>query len=182
MNPMEAEIARADQSINTLPPAMHHDPASARRELAAWDTYHREEKHAVDERHTHFYTAGRLLLAALFLWMAYSKAAHFGDTVDAVTAAGFAGASWLVGLALVLELCGGVLLAVGWQVRVTAGILIGYLVMVTAVLDWDQGIAVNRALAIANLGFVAALFCLAGHGPGAASLEKYFSRRRARTE
>lgn len=171
MNPMETAVVSSDREINSIPAAMHHDPASARQELAAWDALHREEKHAVQERHAYFYAAGRWLLAALFLAMAYAKLVHFSDTVGSVAVAGYGDASILVAFALAFEMIGGVLLAAGWQVRIAATGLIGYLVTVTLLLNWDQSVALNRAFVLANGGFIAGLLLLAAHGAGGYSLE-----------
>jgi putative oxidoreductase len=179
MNSMETAVVTTEQEINSIPPAMHHDPESARRDLAAWDALHREEKHVLQERHSYFYTAGRLLLGALFLAMAYAKMAHFSGTVTSVAVAGYGDASILVGIALLLELVGGLMLALGWQVRIAARGLIAYLVLVTVLLNWDQSLATNRALALANFGFIAALLLLTAHGAGGASLERTLAKRRA---
>ena len=179
MNRMEPGAVTTEQEVNAIPPAMHHDPASARRGLAAWDALHRAEKHVIHARHSHFYTAGRLLLGVLFLSMAFTKAAHFTGTVTSVALAGYGDASILVGIALLLELAGGLMLALGWQVRVAAGGLIGYLVLVTVLLNWNLSVDTNRALALANLGFIAALLLLAAHGAGGASLEKILAKHHA---
>jgi putative oxidoreductase len=177
---MEPEIAKTDQLVNTIPTAMHHDGASARRDIAAWDSLHRAETRDRQNQFAHFYTAGRLLMAVLLFWMAYTRLGRFAATVDYVSAAGYGHASALVGLAFFLEIAGGVLLAVGWRVRTAAGVLIAYLVMVTVLLNWNQSDAANHAVAVANLGFIAALIFLIAHGAGAVSLERYLSRR-ART-
>ncbi len=124
MNPMETATIATEREVNAIPPAMHHDPVSARQELAAWDALHREEKHEVQERHSYFYVAGRLLLAALFLGTAYFKITHFSDTVGAVATAGYGDAAILVSVALLVELSGGLMLASGWRVRVAAAGLI----------------------------------------------------------
>ncbi len=180
MNPMETAVVTSDQEVANIPALpLHHDAASARADIAAWDALHREEKHIIQERHSHFYTAGRLLLAALFLVMAGFKLTHFTDTVNAVATSGYGDASILVSLAFILELVGGVLLALGLRVRMSAVGLGIYLVMVTVLLNWDQSLAINRALALANCGCIAALLLLTAHGAGGFSLEHYFSRRRA---
>jgi putative oxidoreductase len=181
MNSMEPRIAQTDQVVNTLPPAMHHDPESARQDIAAWDALHQEEREAIQKRNARVYTAGRLLMAALFLVMGFSKLAHFQGTVDFVAAAGYGDAPLLVGFVLTVEIIGGVLLALGWKVRIAAGTLIAYLITVTVLLNWDQSDAVNRALAIANFGFIGGLLFLTAHGAGGVSLERTLSRRHARS-
>jgi putative oxidoreductase len=178
MNPMDTSVVTTDREVNTIPAAMHHDPASARREIAAWDAFHREERQAVEQRHAYFYTAGRVLVGVLFILMALDKMLSFNDTVSAVAGTGYASAPLLVGFALSLELVAGVLLVLGWNARIAAGWLSIYLVTVTIMFNWDQGVAVNRAIALANLGFVAALLMVAAHGAGAASLDKALGRRR----
>jgi putative oxidoreductase len=180
MNPMEPASVATDHVVNGHMPAMHHDPASARLDLAAWDALHREQRHAAHERSAHFYTAGRLILAAMFLVMAYAKATHFANTVAAVKAAGVGDGTFLVGFAMAVELTGGLLLALGWKVRITAGTLIGYLVLVTVVVTLAQSLAVTSAVAIANLGFIGGLLFLTAYGAGGGSLEGYLAKQRGR--
>jgi putative oxidoreductase len=182
MNAMETAVASTDQEVTNIPALpLHHDPASARADIAAWDALHREEKHVVQERHSIYYSAGRLLLAALFLVMAGFKLTHFQDTVNAVATSGYGDASILVSFALLLELVGGALIALGLRVRTAAAGLIGYLVLVTVLLNWDQSLAINRALALANCGCIAALLLLTAHGAGGFSLERYLARQHARS-
>jgi putative oxidoreductase len=180
MNSMDTAAVTRDHVVNNLPPAMHHDPASARLDIAAWDAFYREAKHADRARSARLYTAGRLIIAALFFVMAYAKLTHFGNTVAAVSAAGYRDAPMLVALALCIELVGGAMLALGWKVRLAAGLLIGYLVSLTALVTWTQSLAVNSAVAIANLGFIGGLLFLTAYGAGGLSLEGYLSRRLGR--
>jgi putative oxidoreductase len=182
MNPMDTSVVTTDREVNTTPAAMHHDPASARREIAAWEALHREERQAIEQRHAHFYAAGRVLVGALFIVMALDKLLSFNDTVSAVAGTGYAGAPLLVGFALSLELVAGALLALGWNARIAAGWLSIYLVTVTIMFNSDQGLPVNRAIALANLGFVAALLMVTAHGAGVASLEKALARRREKRD
>ena len=172
MNPMDTSAVTADREVNTTPAAMHHDPASARRELAAWEALHLEERQALEQRHAYLYAGGRLLLGVLFILMALDKSLNFHDTVTAVAGTGYAGAPLLAGFALSLELIAGVLLVLGLRARIAAGWLSIYLVTVTIMFNWDLSLDVNRAIALANLGFVAALLMVIAHGAGATSFER----------
>ncbi len=182
MNPMDPSNVTADRDVTTTPAAMHHDPASARREIAAWEALHVQERQVVERRHALYYMAGRMLVGALFILVALDKAINFKDTVSAVAGTGYDGAPLLVSFALTLELVAGVLLILGWKVRIAAGWLSLYLLAVTAMFNWDQSLAVNRAIALANLGFVGALLLMAARGAGPASLDEALARRREARE
>jgi putative oxidoreductase len=139
------------------------------------DSTSRAETSEDKERHSHCYIAGRFLLATVFVTMACSKVFHFGDAdrVDAV--AGYSDPSILVGFAATLMFVGGILLAMGWKTRITAGALIAYLTAATLLVPVHQSLAVTRSVALSNLGLVAALLFLAAYGAGGASL---LSKRR----
>lgn len=177
MNPMDTAAVTADCDVNSIHPALHHDPGSARWDIEAWEALHREEQQAIHTRHSYFYTAGRVLLGLLFVLMACDKLFHFNDTVSAVAGTGYAGAFALVGFALSLELFAGVMLAIGLRVRLAAGWLSVYLTAVTFMFNWDQSQAINRAIALANIGFVTALLMVIAHGAGRLSIENWLDAR-----
>ncbi|MHB8418100.1 MAG: DoxX family protein [Myxococcales bacterium] len=178
MNPMEVESASTEQETVNIPPALHHDPVSARQEIAAWEAMHREEKHELAERHAHFYLAGRILLGGLFLAMAWEKLWRFHAASGSLASMGYSDAPILLAAAFVFELLGGAALVLGWKVRIAAGGLILYLAAVTTLINWDITVALNRAFVLANLGCVAALLLIAAHGAGGVSLDKWQVRHR----
>ncbi len=180
MNPMETASASTDQETGPGPLPMHHDPASARQDILAWEALHREEKHELAQYHGHVYAVGRVLLGALFLGAAAWKAARFHGTSDALAAQGYFDASLIMAAALAVEILGGAALVLGWRVRAAAWALVGYLAMVTLLVNWDVGLAINRVFVLANAGCAAALLLVAAHGAGPASLDRLWARRQRR--
>jgi len=177
MDPMDPVSATKDQQTFSPPEPMHRSAVSAKQEIAAWESLHRAEHRDVKQRYARFYTGGRVLLGALFLFSAYTKFFHFSDVVAGLQTVGFSSASVLVGLAAGVELVGGALLAGGYWVRIASGALIAYLVTTTMVLHWNLSDAANRDATLSHLGFIAALLLLAAHGAGGASLEKVLATR-----
>jgi len=177
MDPMDPVSITKDQQTFSPPEPMHRDAVSAKEEIAAWESLHRAEQREVKQRYARFYTAGRVLLGALFLASAYAKFFHFSEVVAGLQVAGFSSASVLVGVAATVELVGGALLASGYWVRITSGALIAYLVTTTTVVHWNLSVAADRAATVSHLGLIAALLLLAAHGAGGASLQKLLATR-----
>lgn len=165
-------------TLHRVGETLHHRDSSA-AELALKELEH--ERHLelaeLQARRTHIYAMGRILLAALFVVSGAVKWAHFGSTVHAMGEAGLADPALLLPFALLVELLGGAMLAVGYKVRIAATALIGYVAMVTLLVHWDLALEANRAQAITNVALVGALLMLVGHGSGAPSLDKWLARR-----
>lgn len=60
---------------------------------------------------------GRLALAAIFLWSAYTKFAYMDGNVGYMKAYGVPSPALLIWPAALLELIGGAMLALGWKAR-----------------------------------------------------------------
>ena len=158
----------------------HRDPDAAAEALKELELEHRAALTALQGRRAHLYAGGRVLLAALFLVSGAVKWAHFHQTARAMGEAGIADPAMLLPFALLIELAGGAMLALGYRVRAASAVLIAYLGMVTLLVHWDLALVLNRAQTITNLALVGALLMLIGHGAGTASLDRLLSRR-ART-
>src|SRR5216684_5368653 len=74
---------------------------------------------------------GRIGLALLFLWSGYEKLAHPASTVAYMQSYGLPAADLLMWPALLLELVGGAMLALGWKARWVALALAVYTVAAT---------------------------------------------------
>jgi putative oxidoreductase len=107
---------------------------------------------------------GRLLLAALFILEAWSKLKGHGAAVAYMER--FSVPSTLLPAVIVLELGGGLLLAIGWKTRPSAAALAGFCIL-TALLfhanfaDRNQLLHFEKDLAIAG-----GLLTLFAFGPG----------------
>lgn len=126
--------------------------------------------------------AGRILLAAIFIISGFGKIAGFEGTVGYMEAYGMPMAQvFLVG-AIVFELGGGLMVALGWKARLGALALIVFTIPATLVFHqfWaieDAGEAMTQQIMfLKNLSMIGGLLILYVHGAGAMSLDN-----RART-
>ncbi|CAF0697521.1 DoxX family protein [Candidatus Methylacidithermus pantelleriae] len=78
-----------------------------------------------------FYLLGRILLSQIFLLSAIHKILTWQTTVGWVASRGLPAASWLLGVAVVVELFGGLSLLLGWRLVLGASLLLIYLIGVT---------------------------------------------------
>ncbi len=179
MDPLDARSASVEEERPLPSFPVHHDPESARRDIRAWDASHQREAAAEKHSQSSLYALARLMVAAVFLLAAGLKIWSFTYTSGQLAARGFQEPGTLLTLAIATELCGGLLLAIGYRVRLTAAGLIGYLVAVTLLWNLDFSKDVNWALALANFGFVTALLMLLAHGAGRLSVERALAHRHA---
>jgi len=120
---------------------------------------------------------GRIALALLFLWSGYEKLAHPASTVAYMQSYGLPAADLLMWPALLLELVGGAMLALGWKARWVALALAGYTFAATFVFHayWsapaDQ--VVNEQIHfMSNLAIAGGLLLISTHGSGRYALDK----------
>lgn len=112
---------------------------------------------------------GRLLLAFIFVLSGWSKLTGYAGTAQYMDSAGVP--SILLPAAIAVELIGGLLIAVGFQTRISALALAGFTVVAALLFHFDpsdqmQMISFNKNLAIAG-GFLV----LAAHGAGLWSVD-----------
>lgn len=157
--------------------AQHHDPESARWALAQEEEARRAEQERVRARHAYFYAGGRALVALLFIGSAIAKIASFEDTRSAMAGLGLSAASFLLTSAILIELVGGTLVAIGYGTRRAAAALIAYLAAVTIFVVAYVNPEVSRFFVLANLGFASGLVMLVAHGTGSLSVQKVLERR-----
>lgn len=121
--------------------------------------------------------AGRLLLAALFLYDGWIVIGNYGATAEYL--AQFGVPPLLLVPALLLQVGGGVLIAAGWNTRLAA-LALALFCISTAVIfhnnfaDADEAIQFWKDLAIAG-GFL----LLASRGAGGYSLDSYLQKARS---
>jgi len=117
---------------------------------------------------------GRLLLAALFLFDGWTVANNYGATAEYL--AQFGVPPLLLGPALILQVGGGLLVAVGWNTR-PAALALSFFCISTALIfhtqfdDRNEEIQFWKDLALAG-GFLV----LAARGAGAFSLDAYLRK------
>jgi putative oxidoreductase len=137
-------------------------------------------RRVIDYRSTLFEAAdliGRIGLALLFLWSGYEKLADPSFTVAYMQEYGLPAAHLLMWPALLLELGGGAMLALGWKTRWIAFVLAVYTIAATFIFHafWsapaDQ--VMNEQIHfMSNLAIAGGLLLLFAYGAGRYALDK----------
>jgi len=120
---------------------------------------------------------GRIGLALLFLWSGYEKLAHPASTVAYMQAYGLPAAGVLMWPALLLELVGGAMLALGWKLRWMALALAGYTFAATFVFHAYWSVPADQVMNqqihfMSNLAIAGGLLLVFAHGSGRYALDK----------
>ncbi|WP_157268764.1 DoxX family protein [Azohydromonas aeria] len=125
--------------------------------------------------------AGRVLLALIFVTSGFAKLGNLSGTAGYIASAGLPLAGVLALGAGLLELVGGLALAVGLRAR-WAALALGLFTLAAGVLFhayWaapaDQA-HVQQIMFMKNLAIAGGLFLTAAHGAGALSLDERLSR------
>lgn len=116
--------------------------------------------------------AGRLLLAYMFVVAGYGKITNFAGSAKYMAAKGMSMIEPLLVCAIVIEVVGGLMLALGLKARWAAGALFVFVAVATFIFhpawaDATQVISFNKNLAI--MGGMLYVMCM---GPGRLSLDK----------
>jgi putative oxidoreductase len=125
-------------------------------------------------RYTHL--VGRILLSLIFVATGLIKVTHWSATAGILAAKGIPLASVSLALATLLELCGGLLLIVGYRTRLVALLLSLYLIPVTLAFHnfWayqDMQQQTQMVNFLKNLAILGGLLRLASDGAGAISVD-----------
>ena len=120
---------------------------------------------------------GRVALAAIFLWSGYGKLVGMEGNVGYMKAYGMPAAELLIWPALVIELVGGAMLALGWKAR-WAALALALFTLVSALIFhayWsvpaDQ--VLNQQIHfMKNIALVGGLLLVFAHGSGRYAIER----------
>jgi len=114
-------------------------------------------------------TAGRVLLALIFVAAGYSKIGGYDGTVAFMAKFGVPGI--LLPLVIITELGGGLALIVGWQTRIAAFLLAGFTLISAIIFHTDFTNYVQYLFFMKNLAIAGGLLALVAHGPGPLALD-----------
>ncbi|MGH9735005.1 MAG: DoxX family protein [Candidatus Acidiferrales bacterium] len=124
---------------------------------------------------------GRILLSAIFIVSGFSKLFIFHSVAGMLAGKGFPLATIAAGIAIAIELLGGLAILVGFQAKVTAWIVFLYLIPTTLMFHnfWAMqgGMRVdNQVHFLKNLAIMGGLLLLASNGAGRYSLDASANR------
>lgn len=121
---------------------------------------------------------GRVLIAVLFIISGYGKIGGFDGTVTALAGKGMPLPQVAAAIALLVELGGGLLLAVGWKTRWVAAIAIILFTIAASFLFhdfWNMADAArrtNQVMFLKNIAIIGGLLMVVAFGPGRYSVDK----------
>ena len=121
--------------------------------------------------------AGRVLLAALFLWSGYAKLVYMDANVGYMKAYGMPAAELLIWPALLVELVAGAMLLVGWKTRWAALALALFTIPATLIFHAYWGVPADQLLNqqihfVKNFALVGGLLAVIAHGSGRFGLDR----------
>lgn len=120
---------------------------------------------------------GRVALALLFLWSAYTKFAYMAPNVAYMKAYGMPAAELLIWPAALLELGAGAMLLLGWKARWAALALALFTVPAMLIFHAYWSVPADQVQNqqihfMKNLAIVGGLLCVFAHGSGRYSLDR----------
>lgn len=142
---------------------------------------------------------GRLMLAAVFIWAGWGKLDGFssafvylkqGDifaiwgkipglaaTAQMIASKGLPMPNLLAAAAIVVELIGGFMIAIGWKTRLAAFAILAFIIVVSLFFHnfWlmsGQEAHLNTIMFLKNMGLAGGMLYLMAHGPGSISVDR----------
>lgn len=120
---------------------------------------------------------GRVLLAAIFIILGFAKISGFGVMSQFAAANGVPFPDLAILIAIVVELVGGLMIALGWQTRNAALGIFLFLIPVTYYFHTNFLDPMQMTMFLKNLSIMGGLLLLANFGPGKYSLDEMLSKK-----
>ena len=112
---------------------------------------------------------GRVVIALLFIMAGLNKIMGYDGTAQFMDAAGVS--STLLPLVIIVELGGGIAVAIGWLTRWWAWALAGFCIASGVLFHYEPGNQLQMAALMKNFALAGGLMFIAGQGAGAFSLD-----------
>jgi len=119
---------------------------------------------------------GRILLALIFIISGYGKIGGYAGTAGYMASKGVPMVGLLLPLTILIELGGGLLIAIGWKARWAAAVMFLFIIPVTLVFHNPVGLGPAEAQQqminlLKNLSIMGGMLGLFAFGPGGFSLD-----------
>ena len=120
---------------------------------------------------------GRILLAVIFIKAGWGKIGGFEGTAGYMASKGLPMPQVLLVLTILVELGGGILLAIGWKARWAALAIAAFIVPATLVFHQFWGIPADQVVNqsnhfFKNVAIIGGMLMVFAFGPGAYSVDK----------
>lgn len=120
---------------------------------------------------------GRVLLAAMFVISGYGKITGFEGTAGYIASNGLPFPELLAGLAVAIELGGGLAILAGWKTRWAALALVAFVIVITPIFHAYWAAPAGQAMGqqinfMKNASILGGMLLLLAFGPGRYSLER----------
>ncbi|MEH6403438.1 MAG: DoxX family protein [Sneathiella sp.] len=112
---------------------------------------------------------GRIFLSIMFIMSGFSKISGYEGTQGYMEAMGVPG--MLLPLVILLELGGGILLAVGFQVRIIAFLLAGFCLLSAMIFHFQPAEQMQMIMFMKNITIAGGLLLVLVHGAGTFSVD-----------
>ena len=129
----------------------------------------------MDRARLYFGAAGRILIAAIFVLAGAGKIAGYDGTAAYMAAMGVPAA--LLPAVIVLEIGGGLAIALGWYTRVAAFLLAGFSLVSALIFHMDFADQTQFVMFWKNVAIAGGFLFLVANGPGALALDNRIRRR-----
>lgn len=113
--------------------------------------------------------AGRVLLSLIFIQSGFGKITGYAGTQAYMDSAGVPGI--LLPLVIIVELVGGLAVAVGWRTRLWAALLAGFCLVSAALFHFKPDEQMQMILFMKNVAMAGGFLLLVAHGAGVLSLD-----------
>ena len=119
---------------------------------------------------------GRILLALIFILSGYGKIGGYAGTAGYMASQGLPLVSLLLPLTILIELGGGLLIAIGWKARWVAAVIFLFMIPVTLVFHNPAGLDAAQAQQqmihlLKNISIMGGMLGLFAFGSGGFSLD-----------
>lgn len=120
---------------------------------------------------------GRIFLAAIFIILGFAKISSFAVMSDFAEANGVPFPDLAIIVAIVLELGGGLMIALGWKTKLAALALFVFLIPVTYYFHTNFLDPMQMTMFLKNLSIMGGMLLLAAYGPGKYSLDEMMGKK-----
>ena len=114
----------------------------------------------------------RILLSAIYLVSGVNKILNSAGTQEYMSANGMFWTGLFLGVAIAIELGGGLSLLLGYKTRLGATALVVFLISATLVFHTNLADPMQQLMFLKNLGLLGGLLLVIQYGPGRISLDR----------